>query len=107
MARFAFLREAQIWYTRQSQDKAAWQDFENVIVLSEEFYKEILAHPVPTDLEAVKVLSGAPAVLDLFMWLCYRCFLSTGQESIRCLEHTVSPDSSVQLNILGLDVFER
>jgi hypothetical protein len=82
MARFAFLREAQIWYTRQPQDKAAWQDFENVIVLSEEFYKEILAHPIPTDLEAVKVLSGAPAVLDLFMWLCYRCFLSKGQASI-------------------------
>src|SRR5213593_1710252 len=40
------------------------------------------AHPIPTDLEAVKVLSGAPAVLDLFMWLCYRCFVSRGQESI-------------------------
>jgi hypothetical protein len=82
MARFAFLREAQIWYARRPQDKAAWQDFENVIVLSEEFYTEVLAHPIPTDLEAVKVLSGAPAVLDLFMWLCYRCFLSKGEESI-------------------------
>ena len=82
MARFAFLREAQIWYTRSPQDKTAWQDFENVIVLSEEFYKEVRAHPIPTDLEAVKVLSGTPAVLDLFMWLSYRCFVSKGEESI-------------------------
>ncbi len=31
-----------------------------------------MAHPVLTDLEAVKVLAAAPAVLDLFMWLAYR-----------------------------------
>jgi hypothetical protein len=36
----------------------------------------LLAHPIPTDLEAVKVLSCAPAGLDLFMWLCCRCFVS-------------------------------
>jgi hypothetical protein len=35
-----------------------------------------------TDLEAVKVLSAAPAVLDLFMWLSYRCFFAKGAESI-------------------------
>jgi len=40
MARFAFLREAQIWYTRRPQDKAAWHDFENVIVLSENSIKK-------------------------------------------------------------------
>ena len=40
-----------------------------MIVLSDEFYQEITAHPIPADLEAVKVLAGAPAVLDLFMWL--------------------------------------
>jgi hypothetical protein len=38
MARFAFLREAQIWYNRGSTGELAAQHFENVIVLSEEFY---------------------------------------------------------------------
>jgi hypothetical protein len=28
------------------------------------------------------VLAGAPAALDLFMWLSYRCFVATGQGSI-------------------------
>ncbi len=41
-----------------------------------------MAHPIPTDLEAVKVLASAPAVLDLFMWLSYRCFVAKGPESI-------------------------
>jgi hypothetical protein len=46
----------------------------NVIVLSEEFYEEMMAHPIPADLEAVKVLVAAPAALDLYVWLSYRCF---------------------------------
>lgn len=53
-----------------------------MIVLSDEFYREIAAHPIPADLEAVKVLAGAPAALDLFMWLSYRCFLEKDKEII-------------------------
>jgi hypothetical protein len=81
-SRFNFLREAQIWYNRQPDQRVLSEDFENVIVLSDEFYQEIVAHPIPTDLEAVKVLAGAPAVLDLFMWLTYRCFVAKGTEAI-------------------------
>jgi hypothetical protein len=51
-------------------------------VLSDEFYQEIISHPIPADLEAVKILSGSPAVLDLFVWLSYRCFVAKGPESI-------------------------
>jgi hypothetical protein len=51
-------------------------------VLSDEFYHEISEHPIPTDLEAVRVLSDSPAVLDLFMWLSYRCFSVKGEEAI-------------------------
>lgn len=36
----------------------------------------------PTDLDAVRVLSASPAVLDLFMWLSYRCFSAKGEETI-------------------------
>ena len=47
------------------------------------FFEEVTAQPIPTDLEAVKPLSSAPAsVLDLFVWLSYRCFTSKGPERI-------------------------
>jgi hypothetical protein len=36
------------------------------VVLSEEFCREILAHPIPPDLEAIKVLSAFPASMVLF-----------------------------------------
>ena len=82
-SRFNSMREAQIWYSREHPDQRTLSsEFENVIVLSDEFYHELIAHPVPNDLEAIKVLAASPAVLDLFMWLSYRCFTAKGMESI-------------------------
>jgi hypothetical protein len=80
--RFNFLREAKLWYTRDTETTALGEDFENEIVLSEEFYSEINAHRIPTDLDAVKLLVHSPAVLDLFMWLSYRSFTAKGEERI-------------------------
>jgi Plasmid encoded RepA protein len=80
--RLSFFREARIWYSREPDQCPIDDQFQNVIVLSDEFYREISAHPIPTDLEAVKALSDSPAVLDLFMWLSYRCFVAKGDESI-------------------------
>src|SRR5262245_14597895 len=51
-------------------------------MLSDEFFQEITSHPIPTDLDAVRVLAPSPAVLDLFMWLSYRCFSAKGEELI-------------------------
>jgi hypothetical protein len=77
------MREAQIWYSREHPDQRTLSsDFENIIVLSDECYQESIAHPVPNDLEAVKVLAAPPAVLDLFMWLSYRYFTANSTESM-------------------------
>jgi hypothetical protein len=81
-SRFNFLREARIWYNRDADQWALSEDFENTVVLSDEFYEEVISHPIPTDLEAVRVLAGAPAALDLFMWLSYRCHTSRCEERI-------------------------
>jgi hypothetical protein len=77
-ARFNFMSEARIWYSRNLQDRFLPGECQNTIVLSEEFYREVLSHPIPTDLEAAKALSSSPAALDLFMWLSYRCFTANG-----------------------------
>jgi hypothetical protein len=72
-ARFHFMSEARIWYEGSG---------ENEIVLSDEFYREVAAHPIPVDLEAVKVLAATPGALDLFTWLTYRCFCAKQPEMI-------------------------
>ncbi|HKD04792.1 MAG TPA: replication protein RepA [Bryobacteraceae bacterium] len=81
-ARFNFMSEARIWYSREVGQPLLPGDCQNTIVLSEEFYQEILSHPIPTDLEAAKALSGSPAALDLFTWLSYRCFTARRNERI-------------------------
>ena len=81
-SRFNFLSEAHIWYNRDPTQEVLSADFENVIVLSDEFYNEVIAHPIPADIEAVKAFGSAPAVLDLFMWLTYRCFTAKSEERI-------------------------
>lgn len=81
-ARFSFMREARIWYSPDPNQALLPGGFENEIVLSNEFFREVTAHSIPTDLEAAKALSSAPAALDLFMWLSYRCFTAKGRERI-------------------------
>jgi len=81
-SRFNFLREAQIWCHRNPEEESSSIEFENVIVLSDEFHREISEHPIPTDLEAIKVFASAPAVLDLAMWLTYRWFVAESDERI-------------------------
>jgi hypothetical protein len=81
-ARFNFMSEARIWYSRDPDQKMLPGDCQNVIVLSDEFYREILNHPIPTDLEAARALSSSSAALDLFIWLWYRCFTARGRERV-------------------------
>ena len=81
-ARFNFMTEARIWYSRDPDQKSLPGDCQNLIVLSDEFYSEISAHPIPTDLEAAKALSASPAALDLFTWLSYRCFTARSRERV-------------------------
>src|ERR1019366_10391644 len=57
-------------------------DCQNLVVSSEEFYREIQSHHIPADLEAVEALSSSPAALDLFIWLAYRCFTAKGEERV-------------------------
>lgn len=81
-ARFNFMREARIWYSRDPSQKLLPGGFENEIVLTDEFFREVTTHSIPTDLEAAKALSCSPAALDLYMWLSYRCFTAKGKERI-------------------------
>jgi hypothetical protein len=81
-ARFNFMTEARIWFSRNCDRRALLGDCQNMIVLSDEFYRETLSHPIPTDLEAAKALSSSPAALDLFTWLSYRCFGAKGNERV-------------------------
>jgi hypothetical protein len=106
-SRFSFFREARIWYSRDPDQCPLSDQFENVIVLSDEFCREITAHPIPADLEAVKLLAGAPAVLDLFMWLSYRCLWQRARRRFRCSVLSGWRAQSGRLNMRARGAFAK
>jgi Plasmid encoded RepA protein len=46
----------------------------NQIILSDSFWQELKAHPIPVDREVVRALASNPGCLDLYTWLTWRCF---------------------------------
>ena len=48
--------------------------WDSTIQLGEQFFNEIIAHPVPIDLHVLKAVKRSPLGLDLYLWLTYRTF---------------------------------
>ena len=48
--------------------------FDSTIRLGEEFFNEVIAHPIPIDMNTLRALKRSPLGLDLYVWLVYRTF---------------------------------
>ena len=59
------------WNPKRPDDRTLW---ESMIRLGEEFFNEIIAHPVPLDMNTLRALKRSPLGLDLYLWLTYRTF---------------------------------
>src|SRR4051794_21531205 len=54
----------------------------NVLTLSESFWEELKAHPIPGACEVVRSLANNHGGLDLYTWLSWRCFQAKGPERV-------------------------
>jgi hypothetical protein len=73
-SRFCFFERVRLWTrepTLRSQELNAQQ---NSVVLSEAFWAEVQAHPIPVNREIVRALLHAPGTLDFYMWLSWRTY---------------------------------
>lgn len=52
------------------------------IVLSEDYFADVIAAPVPVYTAALKALSGSPLRMDLYVWLAYRMATLRGPVTI-------------------------
>ena len=59
------------WDTKHPDQSSLW---ESTIRLGEEFFNEIIAHPVPLDMKILKAIKRSSLGLDLYLWLTYRTF---------------------------------
>ena len=63
---------AEYWWDVSRPDAPSLWD--STIRLGEEFFNEIIRHPIPLDLHTLKALKRSPLGLDLYFWLVYRTF---------------------------------
>ena len=59
------------WNPKRPDDRTLWN---STIRLGEEFFKEIIRHPVPIDMNILRGLKRSSLGLDLYLWLTYRTF---------------------------------
>ena len=59
------------WNERKPDEPVLW---ESKIRLGEDFFNEIIQHPVPIDMNTLKALKRSSLGLDLYLWLTYRTF---------------------------------
>ena len=63
------------WNERKPDEPVLW---ESKIRLGEDFFSEIITHPVPLDMNILKALKRSSLGLDLYMWVTYRTFALHG-----------------------------
>ena len=61
----------QLWWDTRADPRQGTL-LPSYVDLSERFFEEVLAHPVPVDLRAIELLRGSPLRLDIYTWLTYR-----------------------------------
>jgi hypothetical protein len=62
--------KAVLWWDAKDPEQAGlWQ---SQVTLSEAFFSEVVSHPVPVDMRALKALKKSPLALDTYCWLTYR-----------------------------------
>jgi hypothetical protein len=49
----------------------------SVVRVSQPLFDEIIAHPIPIDLRAIRALKKSPMCIDLYCWLTYRASYAT------------------------------
>ncbi len=65
-------RRTEFWWNERKPDEPML--WESKIELSEDFFNEIIQHPVPIDMNTLTALKRSPLGLDLYLWLVYRTF---------------------------------
>ena len=62
----------EFWWNERKPDKSSL--WESKIYLGEQFFNEIISHPVPIDMNTLTALKRCSLGLDLYLWLSYRIF---------------------------------
>ena len=60
-----------VWNPKRPNEPVLW---ESTVELGQDFFQDIIRHPVPIDMNTLRALKRSPLGLDLYLWLVYRTF---------------------------------
>lgn len=69
---FRVADRANVWWDPINPAQAGL--FKSSLTLSERFFNELIEHPVPVDLRALRALRQSPLAVDIYCWLTWRFF---------------------------------
>jgi Plasmid encoded RepA protein len=70
----------QLWFSSNNEPQPSCQESsDNVVVLSEAFYREVCEHPIPVEREVVAALAHAPGLLDFYVWITWKSWTVKSQ----------------------------
>jgi hypothetical protein len=61
-----------LWWSDSDRSPNQGTLMPSTVRLSEEFYRQVIEHPVPLNLDALRALRRSPLRLDIYAWLTYR-----------------------------------
>ncbi len=67
---FKIVSQAILFWDQKSPNQTTL--WESSVTLTEEFYKEIIQHPIPINMDALSALKSSSLALDIYCWLTYR-----------------------------------
>lgn len=68
-----------LWDGASAEQAGLWQ---STVTLTEAFYREVIEHPIPVDMRAIRALKRSPMALDIYCWLTYRASYARRPSSI-------------------------
>lgn len=67
----AISQSQSLWLTNNQDATVIWQ---TELILNQEFFEEIINHPVPIDLGVIQEIKNSSLAIDIYCWVTYRCF---------------------------------
>ena len=100
-------RRTEFWWNERKPDEPML--WESKIELSEDFFNEIINHPVPIDMNTLTALKRCSLGLDLYLWLTYRTFTLRAplRLSWRQLYHQFGPNPNSAATHNAVQNFRR
>lgn len=79
---FGIAASKDLWWSDTDRNADQGSLMPSTVKLSGEFFRELVEHPVPVSLDALRLLQSSPLRLDIYTWLTHRASYAKGRSHV-------------------------